>query len=325
MSKKADLFWFYWERFGIVAILMVTLIIFAVAVPEILSVDKILGVLSNSTTYAIAAMGMTYAICSGGFDLSVGSIAALCTLVWAGLLPQIGIVPATAVTLIAGAICGVLNGLAITKLKVVTFVATLATSLIFRSFGQTITSGKKQMIQLEVNPEAKIFAQNFNIFGYSVNLVSILLMLAVFVIGYLIYRYTRFGVYTRSVGSNEEASRTSGMPVDFTLIMVFMMTGITAALSSMIQASRNMQGSTLLFQGFELDVITAVILGGTSLNGGKGNIWGSMVAAILLSLVRSGLNMMGAVEEYQRLVIGGILLLALTISGIQEIVREVNK
>lgn len=104
-----------------------------------------------------------------------------------------------------------------------------------------------------------------------------------------------------------------------------MLTGFTAALASLIQASRNMQGSTLLFQGFELDVITAAILGGTSLNGGKGNVWGSMFAAILLALVRSGLNMMGAVEEYQRLAIGGILLMALTISGIQELIKEARK
>ena len=325
MSKKANLFWYYWERFGVIVILFVALLILGILTPAIMEVDQLLGILSNASIVAIASLGMTYAICSGGFDLSVGSIAALCTCVWAGCLPLFGIYLATLFTLIAGALCGLINGLVVTKLKIVTFVATLSMSMIFRSLAQTVTGGKKQMIQFATNPEAKVFAQNFNIFGHAVNLVSLVMMIIVFVIGYLVYRHTRFGVYTRSVGSNEVSSRTSGIPVDFTLIMVFMMTGITSAMSALIQASRNMQGSTLLFQGFELEVITATILGGTSLAGGKGNIWGSLVAAILLALVRSGLNMLGTAEEYQRLAIGGILLFALTLSGIQELIKESQK
>lgn len=333
MKNLVNRFWLYWDRYGIVVILLVALVIFAILTPEILAIDQLLGILSNSTTVAIAALGMTFAICSGGFDLSVGSIAALCTCVWAALLtglsgvfgPVGALILASLITLLVGAICGILNGLVVTKLKIVTFVATLSMSMIFRSFAQTVTDGKKQMIQFATNPEAKIFAQNFEIFGQSVNLVSILMMITVYIVGYFIYRQTRFGVHTRSVGSNEISAKTSGVPTDRTLIIVFVLTGITAAMAALIQASRNMQGSTLLFVGFELDVITATILGGTSLAGGKGNIWGSMVASILLALVRSGLNMMGAVEEYQRLAIGGILLLALMISGIQELVKEAQE
>ncbi|MCL2812642.1 MAG: ribose ABC transporter permease, partial [Clostridia bacterium] len=120
-------------------------------------------------------------------------------------------------------------------------------------------------------------------------------------------------------------ARTSGLPVDRTLIFVFMLTGVTASISALITSSQLMQGAATLGVGFELEVITATILGGTSLAGGKGNIWGSMMAAIMLALTRNGLNLLGLSDEYQRLSIGVILLLALAISGIQELTQEARK
>jgi len=322
MSKKANLFWFYWDRFGILVILLIAFGIFAVLTPNILGPANLLTVLSRSAIVGIAAMGMTFAICSGGFDLSVGSIVGLSTCVWAASLPVFGIVPATLLTLAVGAVCGILNGLAITKLKIVTFVATLSMSMVFRSVALVFTDGSKQMIVAEINPEAKVIAQNYTIFGQPIQLIPLLMMIVVYVLGYLIYRYTRFGVYTRSVGSAETSARTSGIPVDTTLITVFMLTGLTASMSSLITASQLMQGAATLGIGFELEVITATILGGTSLAGGKGNVWGSLIAAILLALIRSGLNMLGLSDEYQRLTIGFVLLLALTVSGIQELTRR---
>lgn len=325
MSKRAELFWFYWERFGILAILLVTLIIFSTLAPSALAVGNLLTVLSRSAIVGIPAMGMTFAICSGGFDLSVGSIVGLSTCVWAANLPLIGIVPATLLTLAVGCACGILNGLAIAKLKVQTFVATLALGMIFRGVALVYTDGSKQMISRSDNIEAKIFSQNFEIGGLQVQLVPLLIMAIVFIAGYLIYRFTRFGVYTRSVGSNEPSARTSGIPVDRTIIFVFIITGVTASASSLITASQLMQGAATLGTGFELEVITATILGGTSLAGGKGNIWGSMIAAVMLALTRNGLNILGLSEEYQRLAIGVILLLALAVNGIQELMKEARQ
>ena len=322
MSRRAGMFWHYWERFGILVILLVVLCAFSILTPNILGVTNLLTVLSRSATVGIAAMGMTFAICSGGFDLSVGSIVGLSTCIWASALPVVGIVPATLLTLAVGAGCGALNGLAITKLKIVTFVATLAMSMIFRGTALVYTDGSKQMISREFNPEAKFFSENHTVFGQQIQLVPLLMMIAVYILGYFLYRKTRFGVYARSIGSSETSSRTSGIPVDRTLIAVFMLTGVTAAASSLIFSSQLMQGAATLGLGFELEVITATILGGTSLAGGKGNVWGSMVAAILLALMRNGLNILGLSDEYQRLAIGIILLLALTISGIQSVMKE---
>ena len=322
MNNKAKLFWFYWDRFGIVAILLAVLFVFSVLTPNILGVTNLLTVLSRSAIVGIGAMGMTYAICSGGFDLSVGSIVGLSTCVWASALPAVGIVPATVLTLAVGAGCGAMNGLAITKLKIVTFVATLSMGMIFRGVALVYTDGSKQMISREGNPEAKFFSENYDIFGLKIQLVPLLMMIAVFVLGYFLYRKTRFGVYTRSIGSSETSSRTSGIPVDRVLICVFMLTGVTASMSSLILSSQLMQGAATLGLGFELEVITATILGGTSLAGGKGNIWGSMTAAIMLALMRNGLNILGLSDEYQRLAIGLILLLALSINGIQVLTKE---
>jgi ribose/xylose/arabinose/galactoside ABC-type transport system permease subunit len=325
MSKKVNLFWYYWENFGIFAILALALIVFGILTPAILSVNNLLIVFSRSAIVGIPALGMTFAICSGGFDLSVGSIVGLSTCVWASLLPRIGIFPATIATLLVGALCGVLNGLAITKLKIQTFVATLAMGMIFNGVALVYTNGSKQMINRTTNFEAKFFSQNIPIFGQRVQLVPIVMMVLVFLLGFIIYRYTRFGVYVRSVGSHEPSARTSNINVDMTLIFVFVMTGVTASLSSLITASQLMQGAATLGVGFELEVITAAILGGTSLAGGKGNIWGSMVAAIMLALIRNGLNILGQPEENQRLAIGFILLFALAVNGVQELMKEARK
>jgi len=325
MRKRTGMFWYYWERFGILAILAVTLIVFAMLVPKILNIGNLLTVVCRSAIVAIPAMGMTFAICSGGFDLSVGSIVGLSTCTWAAAVPAVGIVPATLLTMAAGALCGAVSGLAITKLKIATFVATLSMSFIIRSIALVVTDGSKQMISRTINPEAKFFSQNYSIFGQQIQLIQLLMMVLVFVLGYLLYRYTRFGVYVRSVGSHELSARASGLPVDRTLIMVFMLTGVTASISALITASQLMQGAATLGVGFELEVITATILGGTSLAGGKGNVWGSMTAAIMLALTRNGLNLLGLSDEYQRLSIGIILLLALAISGVQELTREARK
>ncbi|MDR1136623.1 MAG: ABC transporter permease [Clostridiales Family XIII bacterium] len=323
MNKKPYRgFDYYWKRYGIFATLLITLAVFAILSPLSLTPNNLLTVLSRSAIIGISACGMTFAICSGGFDLSVGAILGLSTCVFAANLPLFGLLPATLLTLLVGGLAGMLNGLAITKLKIQTFVATLAMGMIIKGVALLYTHGSKQMLSRTENAEAKIFSQNVNIGSLQVQLAPLLMMALVFICGYLIYRYTRHGVYTRSIGSNENAARTAGIPVDRTIIIVYIVTGVTASISGLIRASQLMQGSAVLGDGFELDAITATILGGTSLAGGKGNIWGTFIGAILLAMIRNGLNMIGLSDEYQRLTIGLILLAVLAISGLQELREE---
>jgi ribose/xylose/arabinose/galactoside ABC-type transport system permease subunit len=321
-GKPGGSFDYYWKRHGIFATLLATLAIFAFLNPRSLDLNNLLTVLSRSAIIGIAACGMTFAICSGGFDLSVGAILGLSTCIFGANLPIMGLIPATLLALAAGGFAGMLNGLAITKLKIQTFVATLAMGMIIKGVALLYTQGSKQMLSRTENAEAKIFSQNVSVGPVQIQLAPLLMMVLVFIGGYLLYRYTRYGVYTRSIGSNEPAARAAGIPVDRTLITVYMATGVTAALSGLIRASQLMQGSAVLGDGFELDAITATILGGTSLAGGKGNIWGSLVGAVMLAIIRNGLNMIGLPDEYQRLAIGLILLAVLAVNGLQELREE---
>lgn len=319
MNDRAKTFWAWWDQFGILAILLAVGLVFLALNARIVSVSNLTTVLSRSATTGIAAAGMTFAICAGGFDLSVGSILSLVTCVVAMNIANLGMWPSILLALLVGVLCGVVNGLIITKLHIQTFVATLATQLAFKGAALVYSNGKR--VLMSKNKEIKIFSTS-NIFGIP---VQVILVVAVFVIAYLVYRYTRFGVKTRAIGSNEAAARASGINVDRTLIAVFVVTGLTAACAGVLQSSRLATGSAIIGDGFELDVITSVILGGTALSGGKGNIWGSFIGALLLSLIRSGLNILGVDEAFQKLAIAAVLLFALSISGIKIITQEAAK
>ena len=319
MNDRTKRFWAWWDRFGILAILLAVGLVFLALNPRIVSVSNLTTVLSRSATTGIAAAGMTFAICAGGFDLSVGSILSLVTCVVAMNIANIGMWPSILLALLVGVLCGVVNGLIITKLHIHTFVATLATQLAFKGAALVYSNGKR--VLMSKNKEIKIFSTS-SIFGIP---VQVILVVAVFVIAYLVYRHTRFGVKTRAIGSNEAAARASGINVDRTLIAVFVVTGLTAACAGVLQSSRLATGSAIIGDGFELDAITSVILGGTALSGGKGNIWGSFIGALLLSLIRSGLNILGVDEAFQKLAIAVVLLFALSISGIKIITQEAAK
>lgn len=327
MKNNVEKFWHYWEIYGIFGILLIAALVFLgldismLGKLTIMSSSNLITVLSRSAIVAIAACGMTFAICSGGFDLSVGAILSLSTCVFASLIPTMGMMPALLITLVVGTVIGIINGFVITKFKMQTFVGTLAMGMIIKGVALLYTSGSKQMLDRNANPEVKFFSQNFDVFGMQVQLMPIVLTVLIFVIAMFVYKYTKFGVFCRSVGSNDPASRTSGIKVDTVLISVFAITALTATISGVIRTSQLMQGHAQLGDGFELEAITATILGGTSLAGGKGNIPGTLIGAILLTLVRSGLNILGLNDEYQRLAIGVILLLSLSINGIRELTR----
>lgn len=299
-----------WERFGIYFVTIITLLIFTLLTPNMLTIANMTNLLSQAAMIAIAGVGMTFAITSGGFDLSIGSIVALTTCVLGKAILVYGLWPAIGLVIIMGVVLGTLNGLIITKLKIQTFVATLATMIIFRGFSLIFTSGRD--VTLYGHLDIKMFSAG-DILGIP---VPIILTIVAYVLAYLIYKYTRFGVRTRAIGSNSDASSVSGVPVERTIILVFVLTSVTAVVAGILLTSQLLTGNGRLGQGFELDVITAVILGGTALSGGRGNIFGTLTAAIMLGIVSNGLNLIGVPEFYQRLATGIILLLALSAGGL---------
>lgn len=305
-----------WERYFIYAVAAATLGVFAILTPNILSGANIINLLTNAAMVAIAAAGMTYAITGGGFDLSIGSTLAITTCILGRLIPSLGLWASFAAALAVGAALGALNGIIITKFRIQTFVATLSTMVIYRGLALIYTQGHDATLYEYLS--IKVFTGG-DILGVP---VPIALTAVVFLLAFAVYRWTPFGVRVRSIGSNIAASRISGLPVDRTLIGIFVLTSVTTVLSGTLLTSQILVGNGRVGQGFELEVITATILGGTSLSGGRGNIWGTLVAALLLTIIANGLNLLGLPDQYQRLAKGLIFIVALSLDSVGRLIRE---
>jgi len=294
------------------------LVLWAIIGPNFVSMFNLSNVFLQVAVIAIGGTSMVFAITSGGFDLSIGSTLTLTTVVVAMALRLWGLTIPEAIMLAfaIGILCGLLNGVIITKLKIPTFVATLASSLLIRGAALLLSEGRRITINEFI--EMKVISVT-RFLGFS---VASWAMLIIVIIGFLIYRYTRFGVYTRALGSNETALRVSGAKVNMTIILIFVFTALTSVLAGVVQISQTLTGTASTGPTFAIDVITATILGGTTLGGGKGNVLGMLSAAIMLGFVSNGLNMLNVPFYYQHMATGIILIFALLMSGVMEMMRE---
>jgi len=308
--------WRLWDRYGIIFLSLIILGFFAISTTEILKFSNIINILIQSSIVAIAGAGMTLAITTGGFDLSVGSVLALTTCVMGRLIPVYGVATTTLISIIVAIVIGFLNGIIITKLKIQTFVATLATLIIIQGVALIYTRG--EFVPLFAYTETKVFSSGVML-GIPVPIVMTVLVYGLL---YMIYKFTPLGVYIRGIGSNESAARFSGIAVDRVIIIVFILTAVTASLSGIITVSQLLTGAAVYGGTFPLEVITVTILGGTSLSGGKGYLWGTLMASIMIGIIKSGLNLMGFSGWVQKFAIGLILLIALSIGGIRTIMAE---
>lgn len=331
-------FWNVWDSWGIYIFLVVVVLIFAVLVDAIknggdikfLAFENIVNVLANAVPSAVCAAAMTFCITAGAFDLSVGAVSTLATSVVGMTLntlaannpainPALLMTAAIGLVIVVAVVCGLINGLLITRLRIPAFVTTLATMLIFRGIAGKIANGK----DFSIGPESARAAQVFkNLSTGMEGYLTIFIMLVVFVIAFFLYKYTKFGISARATGSNESAAKISGMPVKSTMVIIFILTAVMAALAGLVYSSRLMTGSGNLTVGFELTVITATILGGTALSGGKGNVLGTLIAAVLLCAVQSGCNLLSVTDSMRALIVGIILLLSLSLGGLREIARS---
>jgi ribose/xylose/arabinose/galactoside ABC-type transport system permease subunit len=320
LNLSAKRFWYVWDKIGVLFILIFIAIVFGLLDSRIVAPAQLLDAISRASITGVAAAGMTLAICAGGFDLSVGSILSLVACIismniaggmntWLVLL--IGIA--------AACVCGLINGLIITKLKIQTFVATLASQMAFAGVALVYTNAVAKNIPSQYGSSIRYLYSGklFNIIP-----MPVIILAVVFAITYWAYKETSFGVKVRAIGSNEAAARTTGIKVDRTLIKVFIITGGAAALAAVLQVAKLSVGDPNVGTGWEINPITAVILGGTSLAGGRGNIWGTLIGAILVEFVKMGLNIIGVGEAGQKLAIAIVLIFALTISGIKLITQK---
>jgi ribose transport system permease protein len=294
------------QKLGPLAALLALCIGLAFSGPDFLTVGNLLNVMRQVSINAVIAFGMTLVILLGGIDLSVGSILAVSSVVIADLLQahcNAGL--ATLAGVLAGALLGTVNGLIVTKGRVAPFIATLGTMTTLRGFALVLSNG---------SPISGFSNDFFSLVGdgYVAGLVPIpvVWMLVVFAVFWFVMRQTVFGRHIYATGGNAEAAALSGVKTDQVQIWVYTICGATAAMSGVILTSRLNSAQPTAGAGYELDAIAAVVLGGTSLSGGRGWIFGTLVGALLIGVLNNGLNLMGVSSFYQQVIKGGVILLA---------------
>ncbi|MBD8025149.1 ribose ABC transporter permease [Ureibacillus sp. Re31] len=286
--------------------LILLIIVVSILNPSFLSIANIFNVLRQVSISAIIAFGMTFVILTGGIDLSVGSTLALTGAIAASLLAS-GTDPflTMGIALIIGLILGAINGVIITKGKVAPFIATLATMTIYRGLTLVYTDGRP-ISGLGDHYSFQLFGKGYFL-GFPVPVVT---MVIAFVILYFILQKTTFGRRVYAVGGNEEAAKLSGINTDKVKIAVYAITGFLAALAALILTSRLNSAQPTAGESYELDAIAAVVLGGTSLNGGKGWIFGTLIGALIIGVLNNGMNLIGVSSFWQQVVKGIVILIA---------------
>lgn len=293
-------------KYFIFVLCAVVFALFAAIAPAICSTQSIRNILISASLTAISGCGMTFAITLGGFDLSVGAMMALSTCVMAKLIPTVGIPMAILIAFAVAVVVGLLNGLIITKLKIQTFVATLAMQIIIEGLALIYTGGLS--VSVFEYRQMQVFATG-SLLGIP---APILITAVVFLICQFLYSRCKFGIFLRASGSNEKAARLSAVPVEKITIVAFIITAVTACLSGVLTLSQVLTTNASIGSSFSLNAITVVVLGGTSLSGGSGFLGGSVVAAIMICIIENGLTILGYSDDIQRLVIGLILIASLT-------------
>ncbi len=267
------------------------------------------NVLEQSSALGIVAVAGTLVLIAGGFDLSVGAVFALAGVVAAKFVAEGG-TPWSGflLALLAGAIVGAVNGVVITKLHVNAFIVTLATALFFRGVAERVTGGSLVVVD---NDDFRDLGR-WQLFDLrAVIWVWILCSLAATVA----LRRTTFGRHVFAVGGNEEAARLSGIRVDRVRIVVFLLSGVAAALAGILTASRIGTGQADAGVGLELRTVAAIVVGGTSIRGGDGAIWRTVVGVLLIGLINNGFNLKGWDPIYQDIAFGAIILFAAAVDA----------
>ncbi len=295
---------------------------FAIFAPESFTTLRNLETIARQTTIVgIASLGMTLVIISAGIDLSVGSMIALTTVVIAwGLEAGLNPLVSALMGIVVAALCGLLNGMLITRLQVVPFIVTLGTLLLVRGVAKGIAH--EQKIDAPLTWLTELLAilpagRRWMLFPPGVWLMILLAICLAFVL-----KYTRFGRHIFAVGSNERTARLCGIHINRIKVLVYTMSAAFAGIAGVMQFSRLTVGDPTVAVGLELDVIAAVVIGGGSLSGGEGSILGSLIGALIMTVIRSGCSQMGLPNWVQEIITGIIIVLAVALDRIRQRHRQ---
>jgi ribose transport system permease protein len=303
--------WLMQDQFGVALALGVLVAVMAVLAPNFLSVDNLLDVARQISAVAILAAGGTFVILTRGIDLSVGSALGVCAMVSVGLATK-GVDPTVCIVaaLAAGALIGAVNGVLTARFGLAAFIVTLAALTYLRGLVYVGTGG------------TTLFSETLGFASIGQGTVAgipvaVVIMAVVFGLGWYTLNRTVFGRHVLAVGGNEEAARLSGVPVRRVVFTVYLISGVCAAIAGLILAARLQGAVPDLGTGYELNAIAAVVLGGTSLMGGRGSLVGTLIGAAILGVLVNGLTLLNVASFYQLIIQGGVILLAVFVDHLR--------
>ena len=284
--------------------LIVLFIAFSIASPNFFKYDNIISILVATCANGILALGVTFVIVTGGIDLSIGTVMTFSSVIAGVAATMLGLPTWAAVSAAsaAGSLCGVVNGFAVSRMKIPAFIATLGMMMITKGLSLVISGAKP--IYFEGAGYGKIAMGN--IIPNVPN--AILIFIAAAIVAAVILSKTRLGRYNFAIGSNMEATRLSGVNVAKWTTIIYTLCGAFAGLAGIIMSSRLNSAQPALGQGYELEAIAAVVIGGTSLSGGEGSILGTVIGAFIMTVLINGLRILQIKQEWQTVIVGIVVI-----------------
>jgi ribose transport system permease protein len=307
ITLRQDFFSHYGRQLGTLSGLLGLIVVLWILTPHFLTVSNLLNVAQQATIIAIIAVGMTFVIITGGIDLSVGSVLAFAGVVMANALQSGVPLPlALLIGLGVGLLCGVINGLLITVGRLPPFIATLGMMSVARGAALMFTEGRP----------ISGFSEGFRSIATGEILripAPVVIMIVVYLIAHFVLKRTKLGRYTYAIGGNEEAALLSGINVRLNKTLVYGIAGLLSGLAAILLTARLNSAQPIAGMNYELDAIAATVIGGTSLLGGEGTVSGTLIGALIMAVLRNGLNLLSVSSFFQQVVIGSVIIFAVLI------------
>lgn len=294
------------SKYGMYIAFVILIVILSAVSPAFLTSTNIINILRQISVIGIMAVGMTFVIATGGIDLSVGAVMALSGVISTSLVKgesQVPLIMSLMAGLFIGLLCGAFSGFFISKLQVPEFIATLATMTITRGMCYVYTDGRP----------ITGFRNDYKIIGTgSLGFIPIpvIIFLIIVILGVFFLNFTQFGRHVLAVGGNEKAAIVSGINAARIKFTCYIISGVTSAVSGIVLAARTQTGQPVAGEGFELDAITAVVIGGASLAGGSGSVFGAVIGMLIIGVMTNGLDLLNVSSYYQKVIKGIIILIA---------------
>jgi len=306
MNFKVSLL-LYSRQFGTLVGLLVLSLVLWVLTPYFMTLSNLLNIAEQTAVIAIVAVGMTFVIITAGIDLSVGSVLALSGVIMASALHAGVPLPAALLTGPgAGLFCGLLNGLLVAQGRLPPFISTLGMMSVARGTALVFTQGRS----------ISGFSESFRYFasGKVLHLpMPVILMLTVYLIAHVVLAKTKLGRYAYAIGGNENATILSGVNVKLYKTVIYALCGLLSGVAAIILTARLNSAQPIAGVMYELDAIAATVIGGTSLMGGEGAMWGTLIGALIMGVLRNGLTLLGISSFVQQIVIGSVIILAVLV------------